>query len=236
MIIRYPTGLYRSQIPQEPSDSGNVTFTISNEEPTTSGENFIIFPVAETLRKRPDKIYDNEQRRARLGELVYSITYGGVPASGRSTKLFEVGQILEFTDETPDIVNVDAVPNRLEIQHNTNLLDLKALGLTEEEAAALMVDSAAAEAEIESQLTETQDQIAENKAIIIELQKTINEANKALDALIVLGGNEDVVERITKTKDDATAEQTELSAETEELITLSTSLQNQLFAISQLVR
>jgi len=100
----------------------------------------------------------------------------------------------------------------------------------------LMVDSAAAEAEIESQLTETQDQIAENKAIIIELQKTINEANKALDALIVLGGNEDVVERITKTKDDATAEQTELSAETEELITLSTSLQNQLFAISQLVR
>jgi hypothetical protein len=236
MIIRYPTGLYRSQIPQDPSDSGNVTFTISNEEPATSGENFILFPVAETLRKRPDKVYSNEQRRATLGELVYSITSGGVPASGRSTKLFEVGQILEFTDETPEIVSVDAVPGRLEIQHNTNLLDLEALGLTEEEAAALMVDSAAAEEQIESQLTETQDQIAENKAVIIELQKTINEANKALDALAVLGGNEDVIEKITETKDEAQAEQTELSADTENLITLSAALQNKLFAISQLVR
>ena len=236
MIIRYPTGLYKDQIPQQPSDSGNVTFTISNEDPATSGENFIIFPIVEQLKKRPDRVYDSEQRRARLGELVYTITTGGTPASGRSTKLFEVGQMLEFSDSMVESVSVDAVPSSLEIQHNTNLLDLEALGLTEEETAELMTDSAATEEKIEAQLTETQDQIAENKAVIIELQKTVNAANKVLNALNVLGGNEDIVERITKTRDDAQVEQTELGVETEDLIALSTALQNRLFAISQLVR
>jgi hypothetical protein len=209
---------------------------VSNEDPATSGESFIILPVAEKLRKRSSRHYTDEERRATLGELVYTITSGGVPTEGRSTKLFEVGQILEF-DETIESVGVNTVQNRLEIQHNTNLLDLSGLGLTDDEIDSVTTDSAQFKEELEQQLTYVQNQIADNKAEIVDLQKTINEANKALAALSAMGEDDDsVINKITETRDDAIVQRDQLSAETTNLIATSTELQDKLFAVSQLVR
>jgi hypothetical protein len=214
MILRFPTGLYSRQIPQEPEDVGNITYTISNEDPATSTGNFIIFPIAEKLKKRAPKIYTDEQRRRNLGDLIYSISSGGNTIEGRSTKLFEVGQILEFTDEAPTS-DVNAVDDRLEIQHNTNI---------------------ALEKDLEAQLAFLLDQTADTNAAIKDLQKTINEANKALSALAVLGENDDIIAKITETLDTATTEQ-------EAAITLKAELnleleqtRDKLYAISELVR
>jgi chromosome segregation ATPase len=171
-----------------------------------------------------------------LGELVYTITSGGVPTEGRSTKLFEVGQILEF-DETIESIGVNTVQNRLEIQHNTNLLDLSGLGLTDSEIDSVTTDSAQFKEELEQQLTYVQNQIADGKAEIVELQKTINEANKALAALSAMGEDDDsVINKITETRDSAIAQRDQLSTEIAGLITTSTELQDKLFAVSQLVR
>jgi hypothetical protein len=235
MILRFPTGLYSRQIPQEPEDVGNITYTISNEDPATSTGNFIIFPIAEKLKKRAPKIYTDEQRRRNLGDLIYSISSGGNTIEGRSTKLFEVGQILEFTDEAPTS-DVNAVDDRLEIQHNTNILDLEGLGLSAVEIQQLNVDSAALEKDLEAQLAFLLDQTADTNAAIKDLQKTINEANKALSALAVLGENDDIIAKITETLDTATTEQ-------EAAITLKAELnleleqtRDKLYAISELVR
>jgi hypothetical protein len=235
MILRFPTGLYLRQIPLEPEDVGNVTYTISNEDPATSVGNFIIFPVAEKLKKRAPKVYTDEQRRANLGDLIYSVSSGGNTVEGRNTKLFEVGQILEFTDEAPTS-EIDAVGDRFEIQHNTNLLDLEGLGLTAAEIQQLNVDSAALEKELETQLTFLMDQTADTNAAIKDLQKTINEANKALSALAVLGDSEDIIAKITIKRDVALVEQQGAIALKDELNTALEQTRDKLLAISELVR
>jgi hypothetical protein len=235
MIIRFPTGLYKTQIPQSPSDEGNVTYTISTEDPASSAENFIIFPIAEQLKTRSSRVYTDEQRRARLGDLVYSISSGGSTVEGRNTKLFEVGQILEFTDESTTS-GLDSVQKTLEIQHNTNLLDLEGLGLTEDEMEQLGKNSSALQKQLERQLSELKNQITDNNAAIKDLQKTINEANKALSALAVLGGNEDLVAKVTTTRDEAQIDQNLLIDETTLLNTLASQTRDKLYAISELVR
>jgi len=235
MIIRYPTGLYKRQIPTEPSDVGNVTFTVSNEDPTVSGESFIIFPIAERIKTRPNRVWSDEERRDRIGELVYSMTAGGESKEGNSQKLFEVGQILNFTDQIVEGVSTNVVPNRIQIQHNTNMLDLESLDLTQEEINELVKDSASSMSIIEEQLTAIQNQIADNKSIIESQQKRINEANKVLDALGVLE-DEELTSKVTKVRDETIAAQTLKINETNVLIAQSASLRDKLLAISQLVR
>jgi hypothetical protein len=222
-------------LPKGPSDPGNITFTISNNDPSKIQGNFIIYPVAEKLRKRPPKTYDRERRRVSLGDLVYTITKGGVSSIGRSTKLFEVGQSLEFDDETIE-ANFNTPPNQLELQHNTNLLDLAGLGLTDDEINQLTNNAASFKENLEKRITVLQNNIANNQSEIIELQKTINESNKALDALNALGESDEIKDRITKTKEESEQNQTLLIDQTNTLISELTILQNKLFDVSQLVR
>jgi hypothetical protein len=236
MIIKYPTGLYERQLPQSPEEAGNVTYTISNEEPAASGESFLLFPIAEQLKRRPNPVWTDEERRARLGELVYSINKGGEAAEGNVQKLFEVGQVLEFEDEAAPEVDVDALPKTLVMQHNTNLLDFAGLDLDEDEIDELTTDSAAAKREIESQMTAIQNQIADNKAIVTDLQKKINEANKVLKALNILGDSDEIRTKVEKVLNDSTQEQQEKVAETNQLIAQSDALRDQLLSISELVR
>jgi hypothetical protein len=235
MIIKYPTGLYVDQLPSKPSDVGNVTYTISNNDPSKAQDNFIIYPIAEKLRKRSPRIYNQERRRVSLGDLVYTITKGGVSSVGRSTKLFEVGQFLDF-DDVSTIAMFNTTSDRLELQHNTNLLDLSGLGLTDEEITQLTNDAASFKEELEIKITATQNEIANNQSEIADLQKTINEANKALSALDALGESGDIKQRITNTKDVSITNQSVIIEETDGLITEVTTLQNKLFNVSQLVR
>jgi len=236
VIIRYPTGLYSKQIPQDPEDAGNVTFTISNEEPDIAAGNFIIYPIAEKLRKRSSRSYTDEQRRKNLGDLVYTVSTGGNTIEGRSTKLFEIGQILEFTDIEQESSDLNAVSDKLEIQHNTNVLDLSGLGLSEAEIAIISTNSAAVEKELENQLTALLDQIADTNAMITDTQKTINEANKAISALSVLGNSDDIIKKIEDKRNAAIVEQSTLMNEKDSLNQQLTQVRDQIYAISQLVR
>lgn len=236
MIVRYPTGLYSRQIPTSPSDVGNVTFTISNEEPSELPGDFILFPIAEQVKKRPPKVYTNQQRRVRLGDLIYTVTGGGVTSDGTNVKLFEVGQVLEFTDTEIGSTDTNIVPDRLELQHNTNLLDLESLGLSESDIISITTQSTSLEDLIEAELTTIQNSIADDKSAVTNLQKKINEANKVLSALNVMGGSEEIKAKIVKTLNDAMAEQATKIAETNDLIAQSAELRDKLLAVSQLVR
>jgi methyl-accepting chemotaxis protein len=235
MIIRFPTGLYERQIPQEPDDVGNVTYTISNEDPLTSTGDFIIFPIAERLRKRSNRVYTDEERRATFKDLVYSVSSGGNTVEGRSTKLFEVGQILEFTDENL-VSEITSVSDELEIQHNTNLLDLERLGLSNDEISQVSTDSAKTQKQLEAELTATLNRASDVDAEIKDLQKTINEANKAISALEVLGTGSGVLDKIKETMDEAKTKQQVLIEEKADINKELVSLRDQIYSISELVR
>lgn len=236
MIIRYPTGLYSRQIPSSPSEAGNITFTISNEEPLSLGQDFLIFPVAEQLKKRAPKAYDTNYRRSKVGDLVYTVTFGGYPIDGNSAKVFEVGQVLEFTDQVLPSVSVNVTPDKIEIQHNTNVIDLSEFGLTQDEISSVTIDAASIKDQIESQITTIQNSIADKKAQITDLQKKINEANKALSAVGIIEGSGVISEKIIQSRNIASEQQIITINEVEELNSTLTSLVNELLAVSQLVR
>jgi len=235
VIIRFPTGLYERQIPAEPEDTGNVTYVISNEDPLASTGNFIIFPIAEKLKKRSSRVYTDQERRATYRDLVYSISSGGNTIKGRSTKLFEIGQILEFTDENV-ASEITTVSDELEIQHNTNLLDLERLGLSDIEISLVSTNSAEIQKQLGIQLSAALDGAADVDAEIKDLQKTINEANKAISALEVLGADNSIIDKVKEKLAESESQQQALIEEKSALNTELTSLRDQIYSISELVR
>jgi hypothetical protein len=235
VILRFPTGLYANQIPQDPEDTGNVTYTISNEDPLTSGEEFILFPFAEKSRSRGARVYTNDERRAALGDLVYTIDMSSAPITGTSRKLFEVGQVLEFTDEEIADVAPNLVGRDLTLQHNTNLLDLNSLGLSDNEISKIESDSMALKEQLDEQLTALMNVIEDNETEIANLQKSINEANKAMAALLVLEDTESY-QKVQQTRDQAMSNQQTLIATVNSQLGNSQVLRDKILAISQLVR
>lgn len=183
MIIRYPTGLYKSILPKD-GEVGNVTYTISNNDPPRQFVRLVQLPVFEELQTAPDRLFDDLERREQLGELIYTIATSSRSDPGSNVKLFEVGQVLEFEEEPPiETVNTTYAPSNIDLQHNTNLLDLEGAGLTEEEARVLTVSSQTKIASLEREYLTIQTSIQNLKTNITENQKKINETNKTIRAV-----------------------------------------------------
>lgn len=235
MIISYPTGLYKDQIPQDTSEYGDVTFIISNNTPSTSGEEFILLPLAAKLQKRSSKVWSDDQRRLSMGDLVYTISSGSSAITGSSTKLYEVGQTLEFSDEDVTEVDNNIVPRSMVIQHNTNLLDLENLGLNQAEISKIESDSAAYQKRFTDQLNALQNSIEDNKETISDLQKSINECNKAMQALQIIGDTESY-NKVEASKEEFESSQQELISTVNGQITEAATLRDKILAVSQLVR
>ncbi|MDP1712440.1 MAG: hypothetical protein Q8K86_08285 [Candidatus Nanopelagicaceae bacterium] len=186
MIIDYPTALYRDVLPGI-GDTGNTTWLISSTNPPRSTVPLQRIPDAELLRKREPSPITQRQHRQAVGDLVFSLTAAQQSISGSSTTQFEVGQVLEFTTETIKAVNPALVPEGIEIQHNLNVLDLNALGLTDAEISELTQESEDAKQTMEDQIAELSVASANAEVSINENQKRINEAIKAKDAADVVG-------------------------------------------------
>ncbi len=235
MIINSPTGLFSSVLPKTESDSASVLYTISNQSPPEERGVFVILPEAESLKGAPPKIHTDEERRAAVGELVYTISKSNRDIPGSNRKLFEIGQFLEFVDNTAPTLSTDNTPSEVLIQHNTNVLDLEDLGLTEEEIAALTSDSEVKKKELELQLSNLKSEIAGLKSEIGESQKRINEYNKAINAIKVIG-NAEITEKLETSRDAEIVSQGQLVELHNNKISESEDIYNQLLDISQLVR
>lgn len=183
MIITAPTGLYKSILPGE-NAAGNITYTISTQSPPRPVVNAIQLPVAERITPAPDKIHSEQTRRDQFGELIFSVAQSNKNIAGSNTKAFEVGEILSFENLSPveEIVTVRA-PEDVEIRHDTNLLDLEGLGLTNEEIESLAIRSETKQAELEKAYVSKQNEIKTFDVDIRETQKKINENNKVLKAI-----------------------------------------------------
>jgi hypothetical protein len=183
MIITSPTGLYKSILPQG-TESGNITYAISTQDPPRSNVRLIIHPIAEILTPAPDKIFDDNERRAQFGELIFTIAQSSRAMPGSNSKLFELGQALDFENSPPEQeIEPSKSPDNIEIRHNTNMLDLEGLGLTKDEIAQVTLDSEEKQSELEAEFLAIRTEIQNLDTEITENQKKINETNKAINAV-----------------------------------------------------
>lgn len=233
MILRFPTGLYQDagQLPEDPSDSGNVTFVISNEAPKRSDALFIQLPVSEEIRPAPAPIYDDATRREGYGELVYTLVESNRSETGTNKKLFGIGEFLEFDTEVVDLPDLLGVPRQVDLQHNTTLLDYSDAGLTTAEVEEITASATLKKKELEGTVASLQVEVANQQTAALENQKRINETRKLISAVSQIIGSDDAILKKLKTRE------ADLLIERDAIVVLINDFNNQLkAAYDQLVR
>lgn len=184
MIIRYPTGLYDSF--GRLAQSTNITWHISSEDPPRSNNIVIKIPIAEESQDLPGFEYERKTRRQAFGKLIYTINEANRTVAGSIVKLFAEGDVLDFQDDDRADLNIPR-SDRLEAQHSLNEIDLEAAGLNSndiENFNSLIYDK---KITLEKQFLVIRAEIHDIETGIQEIQKKINESNKALEAVRILG-------------------------------------------------
>lgn len=189
MIITAPTGLYSPILPQSPSDPGNYTFTISNQPPPKSNGTFIQLPLVEQLRPLPPRVYTKIEKRVFLGSLVYNITVPGPPVTGSGSSQFEIGQVLEFSDE--NISSSDPYSMKIEeLRQDLKVVDFTTAGLSQNEYDELKTASESRMDDITASISEVSSELNSNTDSIQRNQANINSSTSLLNNIIlVLGDN-----------------------------------------------
>lgn len=235
MVINFPTALYESVLPG--TGLGNVTFTISSNDPPRPTITPYPLQVGEAVKSLPLKIYSPEERRVTMGNFIFSVSQGSLNMVSIGMKQFEIGQVLDFITETlPQLDNLN-VPDTIDLQQNTNRMDVVATGLSDEEIINL---ESAARKQFEmlvSDLNALKTGIANVEMLILNNQRMTNENQKIRDAaILVTGSDSTVVEKLTK-------RETVLVLERDTLILLANTLTaeanqkyNELIKLRELVR
>lgn len=245
MIIQYPTGLYADagQLPVAPSDAGNVTYVVSNDIPRRPQDITIQLPLAEELKQRSGPVYDDRTRRAQLGELVFTYVTANQTSPGSNRKMFDVGEFLDFNTQEIALPEQNSVPSIVDIQHNTNLLDLQDAGLTSDEVDSLISLSTTKKKQLEDQVATTQSQISDQRIAITENQKQINEVVKIISAVRVVVNipegstqHDPILDQLLARQADLELARTSLINVLNDLNSQATTTLNALISVSELVK
>lgn len=186
MIINYPTGLYNSVIPIDPSDSGNVTFTISNSAPPRTN---LVFPKLPTVSKFSQSIAivpNTVKRRSDLGDLIFTTSSSMRSIIGNADKTFEMGQILDFANIPVKSIDPMLVSNDTQIRHDVNSLNYDSIGIDDDDLAIINVASVKAQESFTIQLNNLKLLRANAEIIISNQQKIINDTNRAISAMQII--------------------------------------------------
>ncbi len=186
MIIKYPTALYGSALPQSTTSGGNVTYTVSMTVPPRSTVYATRIPPSHERRRKLPRKYNEAERRSHVGERVYTTTKAGNSTVGSAKKQYECGQILEFTDQKPVAAKPMLIASSIQIRHDTNVLDLSGLGIGDDVAATLAAVADQQFKELQDQLNTYRQQRADAETAIAENKKSQNEAVKAIAAVAEL--------------------------------------------------
>lgn len=246
MIIKGPTGLWKKQLPVLPEDNRSITFTISNQNPPPAKDLFIPkIPNSVIARPLPipeNKVLDSADRRNLFGARIKSIVSGGQIHTRSGKKLFEPGEAIDFSED------VDSIENRLsvdevEISHNTNLLDLKGAGLTDEEIQQIENDAETNRQLIRDDIANKQSEIDVQSSRLSTIQRKINESVKICNSLIVIydlngsypSGNEKY-DKVYKNLQESNAEKDSVIQSINSLNNEITVLQEKLIRLSEVIK
>lgn len=184
MIIKYPTGLYGNSIPSG-TESGNVTFTISNNPPPRSN---LLFPKISNgiARKKIIKKDEVLWRRETVSDLVFNISSSRRTFEGSNNRILEIGQILEFNDSIPKTVDQMLVGDTTTTQHNINRINYQPLGISAEDEDLINSASFVAYKSLQKELNDAVQRRKDAEQSAIEYQKIINDSTRTLDALTII--------------------------------------------------
>ena len=213
MIIEQPTKLYESLLPVGQA-AGNITWTISSNDPPRITTTVPLLTSTDEFRPLPKMIFKPACRELGVGEYVFNLSYTLATKAGTGRKQYESGQIIDFTQETLPTVDTLLVPDTVEIQQNTNYIDLSAFGLTNADIAALDTSARNNMNNAISTLNFTQASINSIEVNINDNQKMINEIRKAITAASSLFDIENpIVQKLLTKQYELTAERDALVAQ-----------------------
>lgn len=183
MIIRFPTGFYKTVLPQQPSDSTSVTFTISNTDPPRTE---LIFPKLPTGVETRQRLEELEFDRTQLGDLIFTVSEAEKSEINNNANLFEVGQIIEFGENSEATVDPMFVAPKTEVRHDTSKFDYSAMGLDEDDIFVLESSSSQRLIILQDQLNVLKQDRANAEQVISEKQKLINDLDRNINAISLL--------------------------------------------------
>lgn len=232
MIISMPTALYNNVLPKKNSNPKSITYTISfTNPPRENQQTLIVPPVVEY-----ENIAKKTEKRTDFGQRVYTTSNGNSVSIGSVKKQYEVGQIIPFSNESNNSNINPLLAENIDLQHNTNLLDLSSLGLTDAQISELYEG---ANSEFDNLLKEFNSVVQSYKSTTIEiqnLQKTKNEAIKTKNASESITGFESIVQQMIIKIKDIDDQITSLTADANLLSESATNLRTKILNVTQVVR
>lgn len=213
-----------------------MTFTISNQDPLRPMDSVLQLPISQELAKRLPPIFNDQERRVGMGELVFTVVSANRADAGSNTKTFAIGEYLEFSDEQTIPVSQPSIPLLVDVQHDTNQLDLVSSGLSAEEITSITLQSTVKKKALEDSLAQIQVQILDGQTAIMENQKSINEIRKVIAAVQqILLPTDPVLVKLNGNLQTLLTERDTLSNQLNANNVQATQIYNALLAISSLV-
>ena len=183
-ILRYPTGVYASLLPNKPSDLASVLYIISYLEPPRSKQ--------QTGKVNNLKKYNNvsvplNTIRFGAGQMVCQVLIDGDALIGGSNQLV-MGQVLEFDNQIS--TTIEPVTQVIETTHNDYVGDLAKYGIVNNSAVidAVIDAQRSAMADIETKRNRKL-QVASELSVIETEKSEINRAISSIQAAISTGGS-----------------------------------------------
>ena len=189
MIIRFPTGLYATELPGD-TDVGNVTYTISNRTPPRTNLLFPKIPVVVIGQSRDKRPRSLLPRRVVLGELAFSVAKANRVELGNSEKVYATGQILEFDNRETRTIDPMLVPNKMEIVHNDTLINYAGLDIKPDAINAIEANAIKTYERLRGQLNDVIEDRKKSEELVLSYQKIVNDAEKAIKALTIVNSIE----------------------------------------------
>lgn len=244
MIINFATGLYNTVLPKEPSDGGNVTFTISNQPPPRTNLLFPKIPQALVEKKRQSSSRNSLDVRPTLGELAFTVNTSDRSQAGNGQNVYEIGQVLEFNNESILATEPMLVAPSTTIQHDISLIDYESLGLNQAQVAELSAKALNSFNDLMNQLNQTVQDRKNADTVIVDLQKIINDSDRTINALNVLQSEEtgtdgfvdDLLTQVEARKASAIADRDAKIAQANQLADDAAVLQNELRQVGTVVK
>ena len=182
MILKYPTGFYKEQIPEFVAKT-NVTYNISDNPPIRSNISFQKVPAGIASIK----IDAATIIRSYYGSLIYTISDGSSGKTPTSQRLRNMGDFLEFSDVTETAAATITPEMTSEISHALNYYDYNLMGLTTSQIELIQVELNTEFELLTATVNSLKSQLAATKVSLQSNTKQLNEIKSTINALVVTG-------------------------------------------------
>lgn len=185
MIINSPTGLYKNAIPAAPSNSGNVTYTISMTDPPRLAELYPRIPEGVSNRKKSLKTITTTPRKS-VGGLAFTTSKASATTASNNVTQFGMGQVLEFGSINVRAVDPMLVSDKTEYKHDVAVIDYDKLGVDIDGQSIVDEASFVVHKKLSDKLNDLKELRANSEVLINNNQKIINETRRTTGALKVI--------------------------------------------------